>query len=365
MATKSHEFKRNFRGDKAAGLHVEIEKHIGGEIAAHEEGINGKAPNDFEREHKGELVQLSCLKSVAEERVIGWYSSGLPGPLILAVSGIHGNEPSGPRAIKAFLEMLQTRTPLITGTFLGLLGNIKAGAANQRYLDKDLNRCFLPKFISPKNRTKLGAEAQELNELVHILHELKKEYDDICFIDCHTTSARTMPYLSVNPHPESLQLANRFPLNNVIGLQQGIRGCFAEYCNKLNFRGFTFEAGQHLSAAAFSNQVAMLWLMLVYTGALLKQDLETFRHYELMLSLDTPARKRIYRLLAHYRIKTNEKFVMKSGFENFDHVEKETLLATNRYGDIVAFSDGYLLMPLYQEQGDDGFFLLEEENELP
>jgi succinylglutamate desuccinylase len=55
---------------------------------------------------------------------------------------------------------------------------------------------------------------------------------------------------------------------------------------------------------------------------------------------------------------------MKRSFENFDYVEKGTLLATNRYGDVLASSDGYLLMPLYQVQGDDGFFLLEEETEL-
>lgn len=304
------------------------------------------------------------LDEIPQGRLIGSYTCGLPGPLILAVGGIHGNEPSGPRAIKAFLDMLHTQCPLMTGTVLGLLGNIKASAANQRYLDKDLNRCFRADYVAGADRELLGAEGPELYELAAILHRLQDEFEDVCFVDCHTTSAPTMPYLSINAHPLSIQLAHRFPLNNVIGLQQSIPGCFAEYCNKLDFRGFTFEAGQHLGAAAFNNQMALLWLLLVYSGALHSRDLVNLRHYERMLSLDTPDLRRSFRLLSHYRITEGEDFVMQPGFSNFAYVQKGARLAVNRFGDICSPDDGYLLMPLYQKKGDDGFFLLEEESSL-
>ena len=39
-------------------------------------------------------------------------------------------------------------------------------------------------------------------------------------------------------------------------------------------------------------------------------------------------------------------------------------VACNRFGEILSPADGYLLMPLYQKKGDDGFFLLEEESSL-
>lgn len=304
---------------------------------------------------------MSWEAEIAAERVLGSYTCGLPGPLILAVGGIHGNEPNGPRAIRAFTEMLQAQKPLITGTFLGVLGNMGALSESQRFLDKDLNRCFVPGNVLPDSQARIGAEAAELRTLLDIVHGLREDFEDVCFVDCHTTSAQTIPYLSTNPHPPSLQLANRFPLNNVIGLQQSIPGCFAEYCNKLDFRGFTFEAGQHLSAAAFSNQVAMLWLLLVYSGALLKSDLKSFRHYERMLALDAPDSKRTFRLISHYRITAGEQFVMQRGFSNFDQVAEGALLARNRHGEVLAPADGYLLMPLYQAKGEDGFFLLEEE----
>ncbi|MEY4641994.1 MAG: hypothetical protein RLZZ227_1988 [Pseudomonadota bacterium] len=298
---------------------------------------------------------------VVPQRLIGSYSCGLPGPLILAVGGIHGNEVNGPRAIKAFVDMLHAQRPLMTGTFLGIVGNVKASAQNQRYIDKDLNRCFQPGYIAAAHTALLGAEAAELRELAAIVQRARREYDDVCFVDCHTTSAPTTPYMSINVHADSIQLAHRFPLNSVVGLQRGIPGCLTEYCNALDFRGFTFEAGQHQSAAAFSNQIAMLWLLLVFSGALHKRDLQNFRHYERMLALDTPACKRSFRLLTHYRIKEGEGFVMKPGFRNFDYVTRDTFLAHNRHGPIMAPAEGYMLTPLYQQKGDDGFFLLEEE----
>ncbi|MGP1609725.1 MAG: hypothetical protein ACTS5G_03380, partial [Burkholderiales bacterium] len=227
------------------------------------------------------MNRLAWLAEIPEERLLGHYTCGLPGPLILAIGGIHGNEPNGPRAIRAFANMLHAQAPLITGTFLGLLGNVRASAECQRYIDKDLNRCFIAGHVSAAHSALLGHEAGELQQLTALLHRLKHDFEDICFVDCHTTSAQTIPYLSINVHALSIQLASRFPLNRVIGLQQSIPGCLAEYCNhSLDFRGFTFEAGQHQSAAAFSNQVAMLWLMLVYAGALSKHDLKTFRQYE-------------------------------------------------------------------------------------
>jgi succinylglutamate desuccinylase len=305
---------------------------------------------------------LTWKDDIPAERVLGYYTCGLPGPLVLAVGGIHGNEPNGPRAIRAFCNMLQAQAPLITGTFLGLMGNIRASAENQRYIDKDLNRCFIPGYVTAAHETLLGSEAGELAQIAQILHRLKHDFEDICFVDCHTTSAPTIPYLSINVHPLSIQLANRFPLNNVIGLQRSIPGCLTEYCNALDFRGFTFEAGQHQSAAAYSNQVAMLWLMLVYSGALSKHDLKTFRHYEKLLGVETPAHRRSFRLLSHYRIKDGEGFVMRPGFRNFDFVPAQAHLADNRDGPILAPAEGYLLMPLYQKLGNDGFFLLEEES---
>lgn len=47
---------------------------------------------------------------------------------------------------------------------------------------------------------------------------------------------------------------------------------------------------------------------------------------------------------------------MEPGFTNFQPVVRAQLLARDRHGDIRAVENGYVLMPLYQSQGTDGFF---------
>ena len=59
-------------------------------------------------------------------------------------------------------------------------------------------------------------------------------------------------------------------------------------------------------------------------------------------------------------IEPGERFRMEPGFANLQHVHRGQLLArTGRAGEVPirAPFDGLLLMPLYQEQGSEGFFL--------
>jgi succinylglutamate desuccinylase len=49
---------------------------------------------------------------------------------------------------------------------------------------------------------------------------------------------------------------------------------------------------------------------------------------------------------------------MQPDYKNFQAVEKGELLALDKHGEIRADEDGLILMPLYQKQGDDGFFLV-------
>ena len=59
-----------------------------------------------------------------------------------------------------------------------------------------------------------------------------------------------------------------------------------------------------------------------------------------------------------HNILPGEGFFMKPGFENFDAIRKGDLLASDRHGEIRSLETGYILMPLYQSQGNDGFFLV-------
>lgn len=56
-------------------------------------------------------------------------------------------------------------------------------------------------------------------------------------------------------------------------------------------------------------------------------------------------------------IAPEDEFVMNPGFENFQPVTRGQILASNKRGAIRAVESGLILMPLYQKQGEDGFFI--------
>ncbi|MDQ8186487.1 succinylglutamate desuccinylase/aspartoacylase family protein [Pelagicoccus sp. SDUM812002] len=292
-----------------------------------------------------------------DDHVLGSYDSGHDGPLLLAIGGIHGNEPSGVQAIEAVLEELHRHQPNLHGRFLGLAGNIAALQARRRYIDEDLNRCFRSERVDARSATE-SVEQGELAALVSLIDEYAGGHDDVCFIDCHTTSSPSVPYLSVNAHPPSLIMMEDFPLHTVIGLERSIPGCCGEFLNQLDYRGFTFEAGQHEAETSREHHQATIWLLLANEGGLTLPDPSFIDRQESLLRQTLGEPKRHFELTAHYRIAADENFRMRPGFKNFDKVAKGQPLADNNDGLIRSPSDGRILMPLYQSEGDDGFFLL-------
>ena len=56
---------------------------------------------------------------------------------------------------------------------------------------------------------------------------------------------------------------------------------------------------------------------------------------------------------------------MNPGYSNFQMVKKGDLLAEDKNGEIRAPNSGILLMPLYQKQGQEGFYIIEDKNKVP
>ena len=51
---------------------------------------------------------------------------------------------------------------------------------------------------------------------------------------------------------------------------------------------------------------------------------------------------------------------MKEGYENFQKIEKGELLAEQNGEKVYSEWDAYIFMPLYQSQGNDGFFVVQD-----
>ena len=66
----------------------------------------------------------------------------------------------------------------------------------------------------------------------------------------------------------------------------------------------------------------------------------------------------VFEVRYRYGVKPNEEFYMSPGFKNFQSIKKGQLLASNRDGEIFNHLDGNIFMPLYQSQGNDGYFII-------
>jgi succinylglutamate desuccinylase len=68
----------------------------------------------------------------------------------------------------------------------------------------------------------------------------------------------------------------------------------------------------------------------------------------------------VVQLIGVHKIMKNDAFKMLEGFQNFQAVRKGQILAYDKNGAIKAPENCLILMPLYQKQGSDGFFLVKE-----
>ena len=120
----------------------------------------------------------------------------------------------------------------------------------------------------------------------------------------------------------------------------------------------TFESGQHQEPQAVNRAIAAIVNCLRSIGCVDADDVENI-HDQMLLDYSKNLPK-ITELIYTYAIEPDEEFELYKGFRNFQPIEKGQILGKNKFGDIVAAKSGLILMPLYQKQGEDGFFLVKE-----
>ena len=118
--------------------------------------------------------------------------------LLVFFAGIHGNENAGVQALTEVLGKLDKDQ--IKGTVYGIKGNIKALQAHQRYIDEDLNRLWTKNRLQDlETRSELHTEDREQKALFSILNTIIEIHaGPFYFIDLHTTSSKTLPFITIN-----------------------------------------------------------------------------------------------------------------------------------------------------------------------
>jgi succinylglutamate desuccinylase len=313
-----------------------------------------------------ELIDINSphLQSpMAVGRVLDKYSRGEKGPGLIITAGVHGNEPSGIIAYKQVCHNLHQMKPLFRGELTGLAGNMAALSRNVRLVDRDLNRiCFVENEEKIKAGVTLGYhESNEFKDLIQGFEAAQHaDISQIYFLELHTTSSASQPYISVNRNSESYQFANRFPLPVVKGIEDYIPGHVDYYLNQKGHTGCTIEAGQHDALSSIANHEAAIWLALVDIGCLNKHDLPGYDVYYERLQKLGQGMPSSYEVIYRYEIRQDEAFKMNPGYLNFQKVSRGEILARSDGRNIVSEWDARIFMPLYQAEGKDGFFIVQE-----
>ncbi len=312
------------------------------------------------------MSSLEILEDVGQPAEIGRHLIASirgfkPGPTLLIVGSIHGNEPAGTIAAHRVLNALRARTASLCGEVILLAGNTRALGRGVRYIDADLNRHWTPDHIAAVKSATIPASAvSETLELRELFAELGWAFErargEICFVDLHTTSAHGVPFATVGDTLRNRRFALNFPVTIVLGLEEQLDGTLLEHMNNLGAVTMGLEAGQHPDESSVDNHEAVIWLAAVAAGNLRREEVPEFDRYRSLLE-QASGGARIVEVRHRQAIKPADEFRMEPGFENFQPVHRGEILAVDRHGPIAAVETGIILMPLYQALGDDGFFL--------
>jgi len=300
--------------------------------------------------------------AVETRRIIGHVKGDLPGPTLIFFGGIHGNEQSGVTALEHIFQELAIAAFSCKGVVYGIRGNIPALLKGKRYLDKDLNRIWTHdniKKVIGKTKDRLSIEDKELASIYKLLSGiLETEKGPFYFIDFHTTSSKTLPFITINDALINRRFAKLFPVPIILGIEEYLEGPLLSFINEKGYVSLGFESGQHTEEVSIENSIAFAWLTMVFSGFLNKGDVKNFKDYYMQLQSSAESNSNFYEIVFRHHLNDIRVFKMMEGFRSFEKVIEGTPLAVEEDEFINAEKDTIVFMPLYQEQGEEGFFLI-------
>jgi len=313
------------------------------------------------------------LRNLDTKRLLGRYDGTEKGPLFICFGAMHGNEPAGVKAIDLVFKMLEVepiRNPgfIFKGRMIGMIGNRRAFESGVRFHDRDLNRSFEANNLeqirlSPEDN--LQSEDLELLELTDLINQEIKDYqpEKIVVLDLHTTSSHGGIFTICRNLDRDIKISTAMHAPIVLGIIEGLEGTTLHYFTTENLGidtiPITFESGQHQEGMAVNRAVAGIINCMKEIGCVKPEDVEN--HHEKILIDYSKTLPQVTTLVRHHSISEGDKFEMGLGYSNFQAIESGEVVAKDKAGPIIVTEEGTrILMPLYQKQGDDGFFLVKE-----
>ena len=294
-------------------------------------------------------------------RILAHCQSGRPGPTLVAFAGIHGNEPAGIEACRLIADALDSGQIPFRGQFIAIAGNLQAIDQNIRFIQRDLNRSWDDGDIDglrAQDPSRDVAEDIEQRALLDVLDPLNAQADaPIVYIDLHSTSGHGAPFCAMADTLRNRKIAFALPIPVILGLEECIETVLLGWLSDLGHIGLVIEGGQHNDPNTVDFLASALWLTLVAGELVLAENAPDLDGAYAKLETAARGLPQVVEILHREAIVPEQIFRMKPGYDNFQIVAHQEHLAEDREGDILAPMDGRILMPLYQNVGEDGFFI--------
>ena len=306
-------------------------------------------------------VHSAALEETLEvERVIDHLQGNQRGPTVVFFGGIHGNEPAGVFALKHVFEEIRLKNIPIKGEIYAITGNLGALERSMRFQEEDLNRIWFPDRIE-SILGKDGVGHGEEDELKHLYSLLRDILDNgkppFYFLDLHTTSSDSSPFMVMNDSLLNRKYASHYPLPVILGIEEYLHGALLSYINELGYVSLGFESGQHDDEKAIQNCVHFVQYSLGLTESVTLSKTEMEKLWN-SISDSGSAPHKFYEIYHQHDIGPKNNFQMYPGYVNFQVVPKGRSLAIMDGVELKTTKKRQIFMPLYQKQGNEGFYFI-------
>ncbi len=279
-------------------------------------------------------------------------------PTVVAFGGVHGNESAGVLALEKVVKTIEKDQLHFHGNFYAIKGNLKALDKKVRFIHKDLNRIWTRRNIKHLfDDQEVFAELEEQRELFQLIRDIFSEsVGPFYFIDLHTTSSYTIPFITISDSLNNRKFSSNFHIPIILGIEEYLEGPVLTFLNEFGHISLGFEAGQHNESSSVNNCEFFIWKSLALTGCINKKKVKNY--FFLRKRFNYYRSSNFYHITEKHTIEENDSFEMQEGYTNFQPIKKGELLAHSNGHELKASENGKIFMPLYQKLGEDGYFII-------
>jgi succinylglutamate desuccinylase len=257
-----------------------------------------------------------------------------PGKKIVVLAGVHGDEVCGVKAFDDLIDKLEIKKGKVTFIY----ANLEAQKQKKRFVEANLNRCFLDE--QPED-VKGKLEAETAKEILPYLNEA-----DV-LLDLHSSkSSDSLKYIICEK--DCLDLISALePKTVLFGIDDVDKGGSDGYMFNKGKPGICVECGLHDSEDSIETAKNSI-LNLLKKLELIEGDFETFDN------------KEIFRTDYRYKNK-NGPFKFVDWFKDFQEIKEDTVVGHDGDEEVIVKKGKYFLFPDEPKKiGSECFIVLDK-----